>query len=170
MDSEQLFIRKGVRADLPAIHSLIQELGRYEHAEHEITTTVEEMAKDGFGVRPLFETFLAETQDGSVVGIAFFYFGYSTWKGKKMYLDDLIVTEAYRRKGVGKMLFDRLIVYALENEVKQLRWHVLDWNTPAINFYKKLDTQFDEEWITCKLSNDQMLAYQNNLQTQTDQA
>ena len=149
-------IRKGVRRDIPSLFSLVQELAEYENAGHQMATSIEQMEADGFGKRPLFEFFVAETALGEIVGAALFYFGYSTWKGKKLYLDDLIVTGEYRRKGIGEQLLNHLVGYALENEVKQIRWHVLDWNEPAISFYEKVGVEFDNEWIMCKMSRDQM--------------
>lgn len=145
------------------MYELICELGRYEHAEHEIATSIKQMEFDGFGKHPLFEIFVAETESGRIIGVAFFYFGYSTWKGKKLYLDDLIVTESYRRKGIGQLLFDRLVAYALEKDVQQMRWHVLNWNQPAIQFYEKMDTIFDDEWITCKLNRQDLERYEAKL-------
>ena len=152
-------IRKGVKEDLPFVHALIQELGVYEKAEHEIETSVEQLEIDGFGSEPLFEFFVAENEEQEIVGMALFYFGYSTWKGKKMYLDDLVVTEQYRRKGVGQLLLDQLVAYALEKNAQQLRWHVLNWNRPAINFYEKIQAELDEDWITCKLPRQRLESY-----------
>ncbi len=157
---EKIHIRKGVRRDIPAIHHLIKELAVYERAESEVHTTVAQMEQDGFGKKPLFEFFVAETGEGEVVGIALFYFGYSTWKGKKLYLDDLIVTQAYRRHGIGQMLLDRLVAYAVEQDACQIRWHVLEWNEPAIKFYEKLGVEFDNEWVTCKMSKEKILDYE----------
>ena len=94
-----------------------------------------------------------------IVGMALFYFMYSTWKGKILYLDDLIVTEPYRRLGVGQQLVDSLMEFAQETEVNQVRWHVLDWNEPAIRFYKKLGMRLEPEWITCKFDRRQILQY-----------
>jgi len=147
-----IHIRKGVRRDIPALHALVRELAVYENAVEELETSVDQMEADGFGKRPLFEFFVAETSHGEVVGAALFYLGYSTWKGKKLYLDDLIVTDAYRRQGIGEKLLDHLVGYAMENDVQQMRWHVLNWNQPAISFYKKYNVEFDDEWITCKMS------------------
>jgi len=157
---ETIHIRKGVRRDVPAVHKLVEELGIYEKAAHEIESTVEQMEQDGFGKRPLFEFFVAETSTGQIVGMALFYFGYSTWKGKKLYLDDLVVTESHRRKGIGQLLIDRLIAYAVEKNVRQLRWHVLDWNEPAIKFYDKIGVEFDDEWVTCKMNKQAIDAYE----------
>lgn len=152
----QIHIRKGTEADMPQVHKLVYELAVFEKAPEEVLTNPEIFARDGFGAHPLFECFVAENEQKEIVGIALFYFGYSTWKGKKMYLDDLVVTESYRRKGVGQLLFDQLVAYAVAEDVQQLRWHVLDWNTPAIRMYEKLNANLDGEWITCKLSKEQL--------------
>lgn len=109
---------------------------------------------DGFGSSPLFQSFVAEKitdSEKKIIGAAICYQAYSTWKGKYIYLDDIIVTETERRSGAGTLLFDRVIEYARSVDANQLRWHVLNWNTPAINFYKKYSCTFDEEWITCKI-------------------
>jgi len=159
MKQEPIHIRKGEAHDIDALHRLIRELAIYEKAEDKVETTPEIMLQDGFGKSPLFEFFVAETEGREIVGIALFYFGYSTWRGKMMYLDDLVVTSSHRRKGIGYQLFDALIRYAKANEAKQLRWHVLDWNEPAIAFYEKLEATLDPEWITCWLNREQILTY-----------
>lgn len=158
---EQLIIRKGIREDLPQVHALVKELAIYEKAEHEVITTAEQYARDGFDSdRPGFEFFVAEHQH-QIVGIALFYFGYSTWKGKNLYLDDLVITESYRRQGIGKRLFDQLLKYGREQGAQEMRWHVLDWNEPAINLYRNLNASLDSEWITCKLNREQIQAYRS---------
>lgn len=149
-------VRKATAEDMEQVHALIHELAVYEKAEDEVLTTPAQLRADGFGDNALFEAFVAENEEGRVVGIAFFYTGYSTWKGKKLYLDDLVVTQAYRRKGVGQRLFERVVAHAHEVGAQQLRWHVLDWNTPAINFYKKIEARLEDDWITCKLERDQL--------------
>lgn len=151
----QVNIRRGTKKDLPTVWRLIKELAEYEKAPHEVTLTLEQFEQDGFGERPLYEFLVAE-EENQIVGMALFYFAYSTWKGKMIYLDDIIVTQEYRRKGIGKKLMDALINYAKEAGAKQLRWHVLTWNTPAINFYKKYNANLDPEWITCKLTEQQI--------------
>ena len=160
-------IRKGVRRDVPAIYSLVKELAEYENAGNQLETTIEQMEADAFGKRPLFEFFVAETPVGEIVGAALFYFGYSSWKGKKLYLDDLIVTGEYRRKGIGEKLLDHLVGHALENDVQQIRWHVLEWNKPAISFYEKVGVEFDDEWIMCKMGRDKMRAHYSTLMQQS---
>lgn len=145
-------IRPATPADMQAVWSLIYELAVYEKAPEQVITRPESLVEDGFGVgRKWFECMVAEAEDGQLVGIALYYFAYSTWKGKMIYLDDIVVTEAWRGRGVGNQLMQTLIETARQAGVKQLRWHVLDWNEPAIKFYEKLGADLDSEWITCKL-------------------
>ena len=148
-------IRFAAAADARNILNMIKELAEYEKAPNEVSNTVEMMLQDGFSDNPIFKCFVAEENE-TMVGIALFYFAYSTWKGKYLYLDDLIVTEKYRQHGVGKMLFDKVIQFAASNNCNQMRWHVLNWNTPAINFYKKYNASLDPEWITGKLTREQI--------------
>ncbi|MDX2247136.1 MAG: GNAT family N-acetyltransferase [Bacteroidia bacterium] len=156
MMAENIIIRKGQRGDIPVVHQLVYELAKYEKAEYEVETTPEQYERDSFGENPLFDFLVAEHPSEGIIGIALFYFGYSTWKGKKLYLDDLVVTEAWRRKGVGQMLFDQLAKYALEQEAHVLSWQVLDWNTPAIRMYEKIGAYLDPEWVNCRMSRKQM--------------
>lgn len=156
-----IHIRKATPDDMQAVHQLIYELAVYEKEGDQVENTPEQMKKDGFGERPLFEIFVAEHDDDGIVGIAMFYFCYSSWKGKLCYLDDLVVTERYRRSGVGKMLFDTLAAYALEQDARQLRWHVMDWNEPAIKFYEKIEAELDPSWITCRLSKEQLALWED---------
>lgn len=148
-------IRIAAAKDLPNVYGLIKELAIYENAPHEPTVSLEEFVEDGKGANPSYRVIIAE-QDDELIGIALYYLGYSTWKGNMMYLDDLVVKEAHRRSGVGQLLFNALIAAAREHGVNQLRWHVLNWNEPAIKFYKKIDASLDEEWITCKLEKDKL--------------
>ena len=147
-------IREGKREDLPQVLELVKELADYEKALHEVTNTVEMMEEDGFGEHPVFGFFVAENER-SIVGLALYYYRYSTWTGKRLYLEDIIVTQQERGKGVGKLLFERTIEKAKEDGCKGLTWQVLDWNEPAINFYKKYNAKFDGEWINCHLEEDQ---------------
>lgn len=156
---EDIHIRKALRTDAEQIHALIRELGIYEKAEHEIQTTPEQFAQDGFGERPLYESFVAINEEKRVIGTALFYFAYSTWKGKMLYLDDLIVTESYRRKGIGMRLLDTLMNYAKETNTKMVKWQVLNWNEPAIQFYEKIGAALDDEWINCSLNSDKIQRY-----------
>ncbi|MES2732996.1 MAG: GNAT family N-acetyltransferase [Bacteroidota bacterium] len=144
-------LRKGTREDIPQVLGLIQELALYEKAPYEVENTVEQMLIDGFGEKPIFDFFVAEPSPGKIVGIALYYFRYSTWKGRRLYLEDLIVTEQYRGQGLGKMLFEAIIQEAKATRSHGVVWQVLDWNEPAIQFYKRYGASFDGEWINCSL-------------------
>ncbi|HYV94543.1 MAG TPA: GNAT family N-acetyltransferase [Chitinophagales bacterium] len=149
-------VRKAEPRDVAAMLALIKELAVYEKAPDEVITTEESMLRDGFGEEKIFDSLVAEA-DEVIAGIAIFYIAYSTWKGKMVYLDDLVVTESKRGFGIGKKLFDEVGKIAKETGANQLRWHVLDWNEPAINFYKKYGASLDADWITCKLNREQMV-------------
>lgn len=151
-------IRAGKPEDLEAIFDLIMELAIYEKAPEEVDNSVERMLEDGFGPEPVFGFFVAE-EEGKIIGTAIYYYRYSTWKGKAMYLEDLVVNEAYRGKGYGKKLLDAIVYKAKEVNCKQVRWQVLDWNTPAIEFYKSLGADLDGEWINCTLTEEQIQNY-----------
>lgn len=144
-------IRQGKKEDLPAALGLIRELAIYEKAEHEVDNTVEMMEIDGFGPNPVFGFIVAEEDNGEIVGMSMYYYRYSTWKGKRMYLEDLIVKETKRGSGVGKLLFERTIEIGKETGCTGMMWQVLDWNEPAINFYKKYNTRMEDNWINCNL-------------------
>jgi GNAT superfamily N-acetyltransferase len=146
----EINIRRAVKEDCVRLLELIQELADYEKAPQEVTVTMEHFVESGFGTQPVWWAFVAEA-DGQVEGFAMYYIRYSTWKGQRMYLEDLIVTEKMRGKGLGKMLFDQLIVEAKEMKFSGIAWQVLEWNEPAINFYKKYKAHFDPEWINCSI-------------------
>ena len=152
-------IRLGTAADLPQVLTLIQELAAFEREPDAVETTLESMQQDGFGERPVFEFFVAE-DDQKIVGLALYFYSYSTWKGKCIYLEDLIVTEAYRGRGLGRRLLDRVVMQAQEENAKRVVWQVLDWNTPAIEFYESLGAARLPEWITCRLTEEQIREYQ----------
>lgn len=143
-------IRKATKEDLPEVLALVTELAVYEKAGHEVTITLQELEKDGFGENPLYWIILAENENG-ILGMSFYYIRYSTWKGRCLYLEDLVVKEEYRGQKVGKVLFEETIKAAKEMNAKLMTWQVLDWNEPAINFYKKFNAELDEEWINGKL-------------------
>lgn len=151
-------IRNAREEDMPAVHGLISELAAYERAPLEVTNTVSDMLRDGFGPQPVFYCQVAEVV-GNIVGMAIYFIKYSTWKGKGVYLDDIVVTESFRKQGIGAKLLHAVIQHSAELGANQLHWQVLDWNTPAIEFYKKYHVQFDEEWINCKMSREQITAY-----------
>lgn len=150
-----LNIRIGEKKDIPQVLELIKELALYEKAPQEVTNTVEQMGKEGFGEKPTYEMFVAEV-DSKIVGIAVYFYSYSTWKGRCMYLDDIVITENMRGKGIGDKLFKRIIQKAKEENVPKLHWQVLDWNTPAINFYNKFNANLDPEWLNGKLTKEQI--------------
>ena len=156
-----VIIRKGTPADLPAAHRLIVELAIYEKAENEVVTTPEQMLRDGFGERPVFGFYVAELADSKqIVGIALYYTRYSTWKGPCLYLEDLVVTVDQRGKGIGKLLFDAMVQECLAQDMSLLTWQVLEWNTPAIEFYKRLGAHLDGEWSNGKLFRSQLEQWQ----------
>jgi GNAT superfamily N-acetyltransferase len=155
MSAENILIRKGTKEDLPALLKLIQELALFEKAPDEVTNTLSEMEEDGFGKKPVFEFFVAEFEN-EIAGIALFFIKYSTWKGKGIYLDDLIVTEKHRGKGIGKKLFQKVIDEAKKRNARQMHWQVLDWNIPAIDFYRNYGASVDAEWLDCKFKDEQI--------------
>ncbi|MBK6481977.1 MAG: GNAT family N-acetyltransferase [Chitinophagaceae bacterium] len=148
-------IRIAEKRDVPYMLALIKELAAYEKAPLEVTNTIERMEADGFSGHPSFFAHVAELE-GAIVGVAIYYKAYSTWKGNYIYLDDIIITAEMRGKGIGKKLFDAVGAFAKDCNANLLRWHVLEWNEPAINFYKKYDATLDPEWITCKLKKEQL--------------
>ena len=144
-------IRKAVKEDCSRMMELIQELAIYEKAPDEVTVSFDHFVDSGFGDNPVWWAFVAEA-DGKVQGFALYYIRYSTWNGQRMYLEDLLVTEELRGQGMGKLLFDQLIEEAKLKKYSGIAWQVLDWNEPAINFYKKLDgVNFDAGWINCSM-------------------
>ena len=145
-----MIIRPGKKSDIPQVFQLIKELAEYEKALDKVSNTVEKLEEDGFGPNPVYELFVAEIEN-NIVGIALTYYRFSTWRGKVMYLEDLIVKENMRRKGIGKKLFDMVLDHAKVTSCVGLSLQVLDWNDLGINFYKKYNMEFDDEWINCYL-------------------
>lgn len=143
-----VIIRRAVREDCHRILELVKELAVYEKAPDEVTVTLGHFEESGFGKNPVWWAFVAEL-DGRVEGFALYYIRFSTWKGQRMYLEDFLVTEALRGQGIGKKLFDRLVEEAKEKQFNGIVWQVLEWNEPAINFYKKYNASFDAEWVNC---------------------
>lgn len=152
---QRQMIREGKWKDLPRVLELIKELAEYEHAPNEVTNTVAMMEKDGFGPNPIYGFFVAEESD-TLVGLALYYYRYSTWKGKRLYLEDIIVTETFRGKGIGKQLFEVVLKKTVSEKCTGMMWQVLDWNKPAIDFYKKYNANLDSEWINCNLESAQI--------------
>jgi len=145
-----MIIRPGKKSDIPQVFELIKELAEFEKALDKVSNTVEKLEEDGFGPNPVYELFVAEIEN-KIVGIALTYYRFSTWRGKVMYLEDLIVKEHMRRKGIGKKLFDMVLDHAKVTSCVGLSLQVLDWNDLGINFYKKYNMEFDDEWINCYL-------------------
>ena len=143
-------IRRAVKEDCPRLLELIKELAVYEKAPDDVTVTLEHFTESGFGEKPVWWTFVAE-EDSVVQGFALYYIRYSTWKGQAMYLEDILVTETARGRGIGRLLFERLIEEAKEKKFNRIIWQVLDWNEPAINFYKRYNATFDKEWLNCSI-------------------
>jgi len=152
----KLNIRKATRADAAAAHQLIVELAVFEKEPDAVTNTLKQFTEDGFGENPIYQLIVAENNHKEVVGMALYFYAYSTWKGKMLYLDDLVVTEAYRNKGIGQKLVDEVFIIAKANNAKIVRWEVLDWNKPAIEFYKKLGAKIDKDWWACKFYEDKI--------------
>ncbi len=144
----ETIIRWAVKEDCARILDLVKELPTYERAPDEVTVTLKHFIESGFGERPVWWAFVAEI-DGVIHGFALYYIRFSTWKGQRMYLEDFYVTEQMRSKGLGKLLFDRLMKEAQRRKLNGMQWQVLEWNEPAINFYKKYNAAFDSEWINC---------------------
>ncbi|CAN5204535.1 GNAT family N-acetyltransferase [soil metagenome] len=149
-------IRIAKKEDCIRLLELVNELALYEKAPQEVTVTLQEFEAAGFGEKPVWKAFVAE-EGGLIVGFALYYIRYSTWKGCRMYLEDLIVTEPMRGRGVGKLLFDELIKEAKELGFSGMVWQVLDWNEPALNFYKKYEANVEAGWLNASLSREQLL-------------
>jgi GNAT superfamily N-acetyltransferase len=143
-------IRRAEKKDCVRLMELVNELAVYEKAPQEVTVSLEHFEESGFGEKPVWWGFVAEAA-GQIIGFALYYIRYSTWKGQRMYLEDILVTEAWRGKGVGKLLFDQLIAEAKEKKLNAISWQVLEWNEPAIRFYKKFNASFDPEWVNCAM-------------------
>ncbi|MDF1675622.1 MAG: GNAT family N-acetyltransferase [Vicingaceae bacterium] len=146
----EITIRKATKNDLPEVLNLIKELALFEKQPQEVTITLKQLEEDGFGNHPLYWIILAENNN-EIVGMSFYYIRYSTWKGRCLYLEDLVVKEAYKQKGIGSLLFKSTLDAAKEMNAKLMTWQVLDWNEPAIEFYKKFNAELDEEWLNGKI-------------------
>lgn len=155
MKNSNCHIFKAEKQDMQDVLELIHGLAVYEKAPDAVEINLTQLEQDGFGKEPLFEVFLAKI-NGEVAGMALYYNTYSTWKGRMMYLEDLFVKEGYRRTGIATKLMQALIDEAKEKNAKRIKWQVLDWNKPAIDFYKKFNANFDSEWVNCDLYEDQI--------------
>ncbi len=153
----QIIIRPATIQDCPRLLELIYELAVYEKAPDEVTVKLDHFEESGFGPNPVWWAFVATsynqiTETEEIHGFALYYIRYSTWKGQRMYLEDILVTQEKRGAGIGKMLFDKIIEEAKAKKFSGIMWQVLDWNDPAINFYKKYNANFDGEWINCNIN------------------
>jgi GNAT superfamily N-acetyltransferase len=153
-----VIVRKGTKQDIVGALELIKELAAYEKAPMEVEVSVDEMTAWGFGEDKQFDFFIASYEE-KIIGIAVYYFKYSTWKGKCLFLEDIVVTESYRRHKIGKKLFDEVVKVAKETKVRRMEWQVLEWNTPAIEFYKKYNAILDPEWLNGKLVYHQLQSF-----------
>ena len=152
---ETTLVRKGTKADLGEALALIQELAVYEKEPEAVVVSVEQMEAWGFQDNPFFEFFVAERNE-QIVGIAFYYIRYSTWKGPMIYLEDIVVKEEIRGNGIGARLFEAVAIECAKNNFYGMTWQVLDWNEPALNFYKKYNASFSEEWLNGYLFTEQI--------------
>jgi GNAT superfamily N-acetyltransferase len=139
-------IRRATAADCPRLLELIRELALYEKAPLEVTVSLQHFTQSGFGTQPIWWAFVAE-EENLIHGFALYYIRYSTWKGQCLYLEDIIVTEKMRGQGIGGQLFERILEEAKERKLVRVIWQVLEWNEPAIRFYKKYNATLDPEWI-----------------------
>lgn len=156
--SGEVIIRPGSKPDLPQVLDLIMELAEFTGYSHLVSTTVKDMERDGFGDDPVFGFFVA-LKDSKIIGTSIYYYRYSTWKGKRLYLEDLVVRESERRGGVGKLLFDATMQKCLDENCSGMMWQVLNWNEKAIDFYKKYGTNFESDFVNCNLEADQIRSF-----------
>jgi len=148
-------IRNGKKGDLQSVLNLIKELAKYENAIDEVTITLKELEKDGFGDSQYYKFLVAEI-DEKIIGLSFYWFRYSTWKGRFLFLEDFIIKEKYRRSGVGSKLFEATIKICQELKMNGMCWQVLDWNKNAIEFYNKYNAEISNSWLNGKLTNQQI--------------
>ena len=153
-----LNIRSATDRDCPRILELINELAVYERAPQEVTVTLDHFIETGFGANAIWKAFVAEV-DGTIVGFALYYTRYSTWKGSRLYLEDFFVTEDFRGRGIGKILFEKVVEEAKNGNFNGMVWQVLDWNAPAINFYNKYNANLESGWLNAALSIEQVNAF-----------
>ncbi|WP_396169244.1 GNAT family N-acetyltransferase [Flavobacterium sp.] len=154
-------IRKGIPEDMKAVLSLIQELAVFENEPDAVVITEEDLIRDGFSANPLFQVFVAEVES-EVVGIALYYYRYSTWKGKTIHLEDLVVKENMRGSGVGFALYSEIIKQGKKDKVRRIEWNVLDWNTPAIDFYIKSGAKVLDDWRVAQMDEAGINAFLEN--------
>ncbi|WP_354584983.1 GNAT family N-acetyltransferase [Hymenobacter sp. UYCo722] len=160
MTTADYTLRRGVETDLPQVLGLIKELAEFEKAPDAVTNTLAAMQRDGFGPEPIFGFFVLENAAADIIGLALYYTAYSTWKGRMLYLEDLVVTGAARRGGLGRLLFDAVVAEARATGAVRMKWQVLDWNESAIGFYRKLGANIESEWLNGNLDEAQLSRYE----------
>jgi GNAT superfamily N-acetyltransferase len=146
-----ILIREAKKEDCKAMMDLIVELAIFEKEPDAVIVSLQQFEAAGFGESPVYKALVACNEDDIIVGFALYYIRYSTWKGSRMYLEDLLVTEKFRGKGIGSLLFDKLLEVARKEKFTGVVWQVLDWNEPAINFYEKYKSSFDKGWVNCSI-------------------
>jgi len=154
----KITIRKANHTDFPEILSLIKELAEFEKAPEKVTNTVEQMENE----KEFFQAFIAETEKNEIVGMAVYFFAYFTWVGKSLYLDDIYIKENYRKQKIGTKLLEKIFEIAKSENCKRVRWQVLNWNYPAIELYKKIDANLDDEWINCDFDSQGINSFKTN--------
>jgi len=154
-------VRQGVKQDAKAILDLIVELAIFEKLPNEVALTVEDIEQDGFSENPKFNIFIAEDEQKEIIGMSLFYDRYSTWKGKAIHLEDLIVKESKRKQGVGKALYTAVMQYAFDNNYKRVAWDVLDWNTGAIDFYESTGATVFPDWRVAHMNEQSLKKFVN---------
>jgi GNAT superfamily N-acetyltransferase len=156
-----MILRRASKEDMTKVLELIMELALFEKEPNAVVITVDDLVRDGFGETPLFYTFVAEV-DSEIIGIALYYYRYSTWKGKTIHLEDLIVKENHRGTGAGTALYNEIINQGKKDNVRRIEWNVLDWNTPAIDFYKKSGAKMLEDWRVVQMDENGIDFYLEN--------
>jgi GNAT superfamily N-acetyltransferase len=156
-----MIIRKGVSEDMFAVLDLIKELSVFENEPNAVVITVDDLVSDGFSSTPLFHIFVAEVES-QIVGIALYYYRYSTWKGKTIHLEDLVVKESMRGSGVGFALYSEIIKQGKKDKVRRIEWNVLDWNTTAINFYKNSGAKILDDWKVAQMDEEAIKFFVDN--------
>jgi GNAT superfamily N-acetyltransferase len=154
-EDKKIQLRYATKTDCPRLMELVKELADFEKAPHEVSVSLQEFEDAGFGASPVWKAIVAE-YDGAVQGFSLYYTRFSTWKGCRLYLEDFLVTEKYRGVGIGKKLFEATLIEASRPPFHGMVWQVLDWNEPAINFYRKYSASLDPEWINAALSREQV--------------
>jgi GNAT superfamily N-acetyltransferase len=157
-----MIIRKGTPDDMKSVLELIKELAVFEKEPEAVVISVDDLVRDGFAENPLFHTFVAEVNN-EIIGIALYYYRYSTWKGKTIHLEDLIVREKNRGTGAGYALYSEIIRQGKRDNVRRIEWNVLDWNTSAIDFYKNSGAKILEDWLVAQMDEKGIDAFLNNI-------